>query len=120
LNIVKDDKLKLLSKGKKLILSTQCCGFGYGSWVMMTKKKKIKNTAENSKIAIYFILGLHKGCPSYRKSLRPLKENIQDFNCFLFFWAIFARVADPGCLSRIVIFTHPGSRISDPGSKNSN
>jgi hypothetical protein len=26
-------------------------------------------------------------------------------------------VADPGCLSRILIFTHPGSRISDPGSK---
>jgi hypothetical protein len=23
-------------------------------------------------------------------------------------------VADPGCLSRILIFTHPGSRISDP------
>jgi hypothetical protein len=23
-------------------------------------------------------------------------------------------VADPGCLSRILIFTHPGSRIPDP------
>jgi hypothetical protein len=29
-------------------------------------------------------------------------------------------VAEPGCLSRILIFTHSGSRISDPGSKNSN
>jgi hypothetical protein len=29
-------------------------------------------------------------------------------------------VADPGCLSRILIFVHPGSQISDPGSKNSN
>jgi hypothetical protein len=29
-------------------------------------------------------------------------------------------VADPGCLSRILIFTHPGSRIPDLGSKNSN
>ncbi len=29
-------------------------------------------------------------------------------------------VADPGCLSRILIFTHPGSRIWDPGSKSSN
>ncbi len=29
-------------------------------------------------------------------------------------------VADPGCLSRIMIFIHPGSCISDPGSKNSN
>ncbi len=24
---------------------------------------------------------------------------------------------DPGCFSRILIFTHPGSRISDPGSQ---
>jgi hypothetical protein len=30
----------------------------------------------------------------------------------------FPSVADPGCLSRILIFTHPGSRIPDP--KNSN
>ena len=28
-------------------------------------------------------------------------------------------IPDPGCLSRILIFTHPGSRISVPGSKNS-
>jgi hypothetical protein len=27
-------------------------------------------------------------------------------------------VADPGYLSRTLIFTHSGSRISDPGSKN--
>jgi hypothetical protein len=26
-------------------------------------------------------------------------------------------LADPGCLSRIPIFTHPGSRISDLGSR---
>ncbi len=32
----------------------------------------------------------------------------------------FDSVADPGYLSRILIFTHPGSRISGPGSKNSN
>jgi hypothetical protein len=43
---------------------------------MMTKKEN-KNTAENSKIAIYFLLDLHKGCPSYRKSLQPLKEKAQ-------------------------------------------
>ncbi len=29
-------------------------------------------------------------------------------------------VTDLGCLSRILIFTHSGSQISDPGSKNSN
>jgi hypothetical protein len=33
---------------------------------------------------------------------------------------INSSVADPKCLSRILIFTHPGSRISDPKSKNSN
>jgi hypothetical protein len=26
-------------------------------------------------------------------------------------------VADPGCLSRILIFTHPGSRIPDPKTR---
>ncbi len=61
-------------------------------------------------------------------------------NFFLFLWVIFAllgpdpadhnqcvpmripSVADPGCLSRIPDphLTHPGSRISNPGSKNSN
>jgi hypothetical protein len=36
--------------------------------------------------------------------------------------AVYISVADPGCLFRIPDpdFTHPGSRISDPGSKNSN
>ncbi len=32
-----------------------------------------------SKIAIYLSLGLHKGRPSYRRSLQPSKENIQHF-----------------------------------------
>jgi hypothetical protein len=33
---------------------------------------------------------------------------------------IGASVADPGYLSRILNFVHPGFRISDPGSKNCN
>ncbi len=32
----------------------------------------------------------------------------------------YISVTDPGCLSRILIFTRPGSRIPNPGSKNSN
>ena len=32
-----------------------------------------------SKTTIYLSLGLHKGHPSYRKSLQPSKENIQQF-----------------------------------------
>jgi hypothetical protein len=35
----------------------------------------------------------------------------------MFFLAEFA---DLGCLSRILIFTHPGFRILGPGSKNRN
>jgi hypothetical protein len=31
-----------------------------------------------------------------------------------FLSSVVDSVADPGCLSRILIFTHPGSRISDP------
>jgi hypothetical protein len=30
---------------------------------------------------------------------------------------VLGSVADPGCLSRILIFTHPGFRILDPGSQ---
>ncbi len=30
---------------------------------------------------------------------------------------VLTSVADPGCLSPILIFVHPGSRISDPNSK---
>ncbi len=36
------------------------------------------------KLAIYLYLGLHKGCPSYRKSLQPSKENIQHFKTWSF------------------------------------
>jgi hypothetical protein len=34
-------------------------------------------------------------------------------NIFLNIENVFSSVADPECLSRILIFTHPGSRISD-------
>jgi hypothetical protein len=32
-----------------------------------------------SKTTIYLFLGLHKGCPSYRRSFQLPKENIQHF-----------------------------------------
>jgi hypothetical protein len=56
----------------------------YGSRALMTKNLK-KITAENfffffiSKTAIYLSLGLHKVCPSYRRSLQYSKEAIQHF-----------------------------------------
>jgi hypothetical protein len=40
--------------------------------------KKIKNIFI-SKLAIYLSIGLHKGGPSYRRSLQPSKEKIQHF-----------------------------------------
>ncbi len=71
----------------------------------MTKNWK-KITAENffyfflSKTAIYLFLGLHKVCPSYRRSLHFSKEAIQHFktrtftNYCLLLWVIFA-LLDP-------------------------
>jgi hypothetical protein len=56
-----------------------------------------------SKILIYLSLGLRKGRPSYRRSLQPLKENIQHFKTlylFLCLWVFFALLdPDPGCKS---------------------
>ncbi len=77
----------------------QCCGSGiririliqHYKWIRIQiqgfddQKMKGKNTAENfltlfwSKIAIYLSPGLHKGRPSYRRSLEPSKENNQHF-----------------------------------------
>ncbi len=66
------------------------------SRVLMTKNwKKCK---AGKKFAIYLTLGLHKGRPSYRRSLQPSKDNIQHFKTwnfltcliFLFLWVIFA------------------------------
>jgi hypothetical protein len=56
-----------------------------------------------SKIAIYLSLGLHKGCPSYRRIRQPSKENIYQYckklnllTFFLFLRVIFAlRDQDP-------------------------
>ena len=57
----------------------------------MTKKWRKKITAENfflfffiSKTAIYLSLGLHKVCPSYRRSLQLSKEAIQHFKTWTF------------------------------------
>jgi hypothetical protein len=53
-----------------------------------------------SENAIYLSLGLHKVCPSYRRSLQLSKEAIQHFktwtltNFFLLLWVIFA-LLDP-------------------------
>jgi hypothetical protein len=56
--------------------------FESGSRVLMIKNgKKYKNTKNKNrfKIAIYLSLGLRKERPSYRRSLKPPKENIQRF-----------------------------------------
>jgi hypothetical protein len=52
--------------------------------VLTTKIEEDKNTTEkffkiflNTKLAIYLFLGLHKGRPSYRRRLKPSKENNQ-------------------------------------------
>jgi hypothetical protein len=67
----------------------------------MTKNRKKILQLENffsffSKTTIYLSVGLHKGRPSYKRSLQFSKENIQHFkiNFFLLLWVIFALV-DP-------------------------
>ncbi len=50
-----------------------------GFWWPKIKKKKYSWNFL-SKIAIYLSLCLHKGHPSYRRSLQTAKENIQHFN----------------------------------------
>ncbi len=83
-----------------------------GSKALMTKNLK-KSTAGNffffwSKTAIYRSLGLHKVCPSYRRSLQLSKEAIQHFktwtftNFFLLLWVTFALLdPDPDPLARL-------------------
>ncbi len=73
-----------------------------GSRVWWPKIEKIHCLKFNfyfSKIAIYLSLGLHKGRPSYRKSLQPSREhpilkNMKILDFFLFLWVIFA-LLDP-------------------------
>ncbi len=58
-------------------------GSGYGTRIVMTKNWRKENSRNCFlfffwlKIAVYLSLGLHKGRPSYRRSLQPSKENIQ-------------------------------------------
>ncbi len=67
----------------------------------MTKKIK-KFTAEKkilgSKTTIYLSIGLHKGRPSYRRSLQSSKENIQHFKTwnFVFFSIFVGHFCPPG------------------------
>ncbi len=70
-----------------------------------------------SKIAIYLSLGLHKGRPSYRRSLQPSK-NIQHFDtCLMFLY--FFHFYSPGSGFRIRIRTHwPDRILTESGSQN--
>ncbi len=72
-----------------------------GFWWLKLQKKLTKIIIFWSKVAIYSSLGLHKGRPSYSRSLQPSKENIQHFkilNLLPFFlsilWVIFT-LLDP-------------------------
>ncbi len=60
--------------------------------------------------AIYLLLGLHNGRPSYRRSLQPSKENIQHFKTwnFLIFSTFVGHFCPPGSGSgfRIRIRNH--------------
>ncbi len=59
-----------------------------------------------SKIAIYLSLGLHKGRPSYRRSLQPSKETFQYFKkwkfcTFFYFFGVIFALLDPDPATQI-------------------
>ncbi len=61
--------------------------------------QKFKKIYSWKKTTIYLSPGLHKWCPSYRRSLQLSKENIKpfktwNFSIFLLLWVIFA-LLDP-------------------------
>ncbi len=72
----------------------QCCGSGFQIWIQAFDDQKLEKIHLNfflnflSKIEIYFFLGL----PSYRRSLRPSKEDILHFKKqSLLFFSYFCR-----------------------------
>ncbi len=85
-----------------------------GSRVFIAKNWREKTQPKNFSFFFFiqncnlYIPGLHKGRPSYRRSLKPSKENIQHIQkwnllTFLFLWVIFALLdkdPDPDCESR--------------------
>jgi hypothetical protein len=68
----------------------------------MTKIEEEKTAEKNYlflKFAMYLSLGLLKGHPSYRRSLKPSKENIQHFkkmNFINFFYIFVGHICPPG------------------------
>ncbi len=88
--------------------------YGSGSRVFITTNWK-KFTAEKNlifcgaKITIYLSLGLHKGRPSYKRSLQLSKENIQHFktwNFLNFFYFCGSFLPSSGSGFRIRIRIH--------------
>jgi hypothetical protein len=80
-------------------------GFDDLKWKKITAEKNIYFFF-GSKTTIYLSQGLHKGRPSYRRSLLTLKreypalQNMKILSFFLFLWVIFA-LLDPDPATQI-------------------
>jgi hypothetical protein len=89
-------------------------------WLKIEKKFTTRNLIYIFwiKNAIYLSLGLHKGRPSYRRSLQPSKVNIQHFkrwkfcSFFNFFFVIFP-LLDPDPDPQFVCGSGSGSNSSN-------
>jgi hypothetical protein len=93
---------------------SQGCGSGfiesgYGFSILSESGSEIEEKKTKLK-TIYISLGLHKGRPSFKKSLQPSKRNIQHFKklnlltFFFFLLVIFTLLdSDPGLRVRIRI-----------------
>ncbi len=58
---------------------------------------------------------VHRSKENRRLRYQGLPRNIH--RCSTWVWYLPISVTDTGCLSRIVIFIHSGSQISDPGPR---
>ncbi len=87
-------------------------GFWWPNWKIFTAENKFGTYFLWSKIAIYLSLDLHKGRPSYRRSLKPSKENIQHFKTwnFLNFFYFCVSFGNPGWIR----IRNTGSQLSRP------
>ncbi len=71
-------------------------------------------------MASHFMMRVYSEGPMEIPELRKVanQKRVKIVNFFpTQFLPFLTSVADPGCLSRILIFIYPGSRILDPGSR---
>ncbi len=84
---------------KSMRIRMRICNSASRSRFLLTKN--LKNLQLKKTIFFYLSLGLHKGRPSYRRSIQPSKENIQHFKTWNFFTFFYLSGSGSGFRIRI-------------------